>query len=982
MNELAKSLIAIEENLFLEFKSKWYWENDDKEISKSWGELLKDLVALINCDSRYVNENKYLIIGVDESKIGSERVVDISLDANGNKIRKLENLEQLKEDILDKLNNHFTITDFKSDIMLDFNIHSLLIENKKILFFEIKPTTQILVLKKDLQDKKTTTRKNSVFIRTIKSDGEPQVDIANPDAIAALKESVDIYKSERESDRKKEINIEKTISLFIKKNNSFHLETPLKKRDWESNIQYEIFPVKSKFVNIDFIYLYDKTSQQKTYDYLIAQKVLTKSAQKYILIDEKLKKDNLKKIFDTDDVYYVEEFGRKHIYNDYFDDDIFHQGNFNIQTFIEPYTTHSEDKTAYSILLEWFEKVSNPLIVIKGYGGVGKTTLVKYFLDNIVKSSTQDSNVLFINSNEILDDIVRYSGIDDLFHFYEALAKKRKANKIFDKALLELSVDNGNLLIVLDGIDEVIAKAGNRFNIDKFITSIYENYTSGSEKTKIIITCRDFFWDSNINHNDINTLELKPFNHKLTTQFFSNKFGIQSKEFTKALALAQEFALSNNNHGGEDIYIPYILDLIADIILRDKQFGSNSSRNLDSNILAGNITNDYLVGRVCEREITKLENTLIDEQINLFTCLAVNFNGAINLTSLHKFNHYLEKKLDPTLIDKFKGHPILTTTDETLLFRYDFFTVYFKNLYISRFFIEKDINKMDKNFIEILGEYIRYDNSFTENICKRLQYDDVLKIFTIDIIEKITSELQENDDLEKRKISSSILIFLLVALRMSDRPDNIENRTELLKEIFGTNTMQYLSIINLFVGESKAHPTFDFSNIEFNNCWFENYEFFWECKMDANTKFKHSTFRHLIPRKDVKPKFYEGMFDRECDTSDIAYIIDNQREEYELKENKIINQLKKIIKYFEQGGTFKDKKIADVRSKFDTNILDILIKRGVIDEYVNYKKTGMGKQYRIHPEYNGLIKVLEQGGSYFEFEKILTFFDLPYSTSD
>ncbi len=143
--------------------------------------------------------------------------------------------------------------------------------------------------------------------------------------------------------------------------------------------------------------------------------------------------------------------------------------------------------SAFLILSEWYNQVSKPLMVIKGYGGIGKTTLVKYFLDDLFNSNqnnNQSSKILFIDSKEILDEISKQSTVNNVYDFYNALAKEKNLEKKLGKELLELSVDNGNLLIVLDGIDEVIAKLVSKFDIENFINTIYNNYSLGNEKTK------------------------------------------------------------------------------------------------------------------------------------------------------------------------------------------------------------------------------------------------------------------------------------------------------------------------------------------------------------------------------------------------------------------------------------------------------------------------------------------------------------------
>lgn len=70
-----------------------------------WGEFLKDFVALVNCTEKYVEDNKYLIIGIDENEASLEsRLIHTKLsDSN------FPTLQSLKEKIINKLNTFFRI---------------------------------------------------------------------------------------------------------------------------------------------------------------------------------------------------------------------------------------------------------------------------------------------------------------------------------------------------------------------------------------------------------------------------------------------------------------------------------------------------------------------------------------------------------------------------------------------------------------------------------------------------------------------------------------------------------------------------------------------------------------------------------------------------------------------------------------------------------------------------------------------------------
>ena len=981
MNMTLKNLINEKESVFLEFKRDWYWNNSEKPTDRQWGEFLKDFIALVNCNEDYTEQNKYLIIGVSEksNKI-EQRLVDTNLIDDFT-----PTLDKLKLKIIEKIDFYFSLVSCSTPIYSNFTLSSEIINNKRILFFEIKPATEIIILHKDLQDKTRTEKKNNVFVRSKKKSGDPEVTNASPETIGNLTLSLQTYKKKRNKEVSVEKSIEKTINLFVKNNSTYVLSDLKQEKIWKENILYEVYKVTSDFVNIDFIYIFDKTNQKKTYNYLINKKIISDESIKYILIDNGLKKDinGIKNKFKAKKVYSLDDFALEYLYKEHLNEDIYHDGGFKkqrqIKNFIEPFTENSEDKNALIILSEWLDKTSKPLMVVKGYGGVGKTTLVKYFLDDIYESFNETdykSKILFIDSKKIIDEISMQGNVDNIFSFYKAYAKKQKLTNVFNKELLELSLDNGNLLIVLDGIDEVIAKLGNKFNVETFISSIYNNYLIGNERAKIIVTCRDYFWNiNNKSSYDISTLELLPFTEKLAKKFFLKEFLTNSKELQKCLDYSNDFKLTINIKKEENVnvYIPYILDVIMDMVRQNQDFGKINKDDVASHLLNSNLTNDYFIGRICNREIEKLNNLDIDSQLVFFMNMAVYFNGVAHKNNRKKLFRNVGVKDSEKLLTLFKGHTLVSfdKNTETLSFKYDFFREYFINLFVSKFFIDKDISKLDHDLKEIISEYIRYDNSFTSYICDRTNYSDELKLFVISMVEQFISNLKIKEDTCQRGLISSMLILLLVSLKKSNIKCDIQTRTSLLEDVFGKN-YDYLSLINIF-GKNNINPTFNFKDIEITNAWFENYEYFWECKINASTSFRDSTFNHLLPRDRINiPNIHKNLF-IDCDTSGIKDILDKSNIDANEKENSIKQEILKIFRLFEQGSTFKEQKIEHINKRANQIILDVLINKKVITPYKNPKKPKM-KQYRISEEYFDVIKILEQNGTNVDLQKILSMF--------
>lgn len=983
MQEEINLLLTKEESPTLEFKRQWYWDDSTPSIDMSdkWGELIKDLISLANGYINKVGECRYLIFGYSEDE---RKVYGLNLD----NIKQLKNLQKFRKSLLQKLERVTTPT------LLDINIKTIPVNDDVLLVFEVPSPIYLIELKNELKTKTRYIDEGAVLVR--KGQKTDEVRTASPNEIESLKSEFTKY---RESTLYKKLNvddepytseksIEKTIQLFIDKNSSFSLadKFPVKERNWKDNIIFEVYRLVDGFSGLrEFVYIHDSSNQGKTLAEIKKKKLLCNLSTAIILIDRPNIKDvsrrkaNIKKLFGTEYVFFIDEFGYEHLYKDC----ILPYEKFNLPVYVDGLYDEDGDSDLPAInrLREWFGSDNEPLFIVSGHGGIGKTTLAKQFLDSVSEDNSE-AGILFIDSKEIISELSRNFSIDnklsDVFDFYKALMDADQIEGArFDKESLQLSIDNGSLVVVLDGVDEVIAKLGVKFDVEQFITSIFEEYSSGLHKTKVLITCRDHFWNEVGKKILLPEITLKAFNKDLANDFFNQKFKGDRKKVLKAMAMAEDLAIetantpnadsSNSDVSSNKTYIPFLLDMIG-YLINSQGISENNQEAFSSKYLISDNHTDQLVAQVCRREIIKLESLSIDQQIELFIRMAVNKQNGISLYDIKEELTGITKDFNDSLIEKIKGHPLIQCEGNMIYFRYDVFDTYFKSLLVYYFFKQKESELITQELVRIVSGYLKYDSSFTEVIADKLVLDDELIIFCIDVIDAI----DKNEGASREMFVSSIVSFLLTLLKNdSERQSNLNSRTELLEKLFGVGgKLVGLCLVDIF-GATTSKPTFDFRGKELVNCTFNNYEYFWECSMDDSTIFHHSLFKDIDPRAGINYRIPIGIFSNTCDITSIQHLLSEKQEEFESTFEVVKAELEKVFKLFYQRGNFYPRKQEEVRKKLSAvKLLPDLINKGVIINYKDPKKPTM-KQYRISENYKSVVDYIEQGSPSSEFQTLI-----------
>jgi len=720
-------------------------------------------------------------------------------------------------------------------------------------------------------------------------------------------------------------------------------------------IAYELYFRKNSWgVNQYVLYLYDSINQIQTvrdiedrYPNALRDNNLIILTPKPKLIEPDTRKINIADKFEIDEdrVFFIADFiwekcthkEQKQL-----------NSKYSLETFVPPYI-QDENDAIYDFekyIDSWLVSDYNPILVLKGKGGMGKTTLAKSITNYCYKKFPK-ANVLFINSQQIVDKLINISQQNesiDLYKMYIANHNTEKNEIYLNQELFRLNIDNGNILLIIDGLDEIISKLSSYFDINLFFESIFD-YTKEIGNGKVLITCRNHFWNkSNPIEDRFESLEILPFDEPKAKDFFGKHYPQSPNLVDKGLSIAKKLLGSSKNE-----YIPFVLDQVKVILEETLENGIFEDPLFDSSILNQEIENDYVIYQICNRETIRVKQVPVDQQIKNFIDFAV-------------FNKI---DLDGPRLDLFKAHPIINSAHNQPVFKYDFFKSYFKNMYVGEL-LKSDL-PININLINILADDIGYNSSSTNELCSRIpNLDEDYKFRICEIINTIATFEGINEKLKRKAISGLFLISLKKLHEGSH--SNKEYNTNLLEELFmDGNILRNFSLINVTSSDNQK-IIFDFRGLHFEDCYFSNYDFFWECEFDENTKFRGCYFYELQNHNKIKTKANDINFDSFSCTFDetVLSTLRGAKQTETNITNRMRNDLINYLKIFSKSG-FRLIRIPleKLKSRYRQEAIDfkkihkIMMKHNVVKEYnspSNVLSVEVNKDYK-----NDILKFLHDG---------------------
>lgn len=573
--------------------------------------------------------------------------------------------------------------------------------------------------------------------------------------------------------------------------------------------------------------------------------------------------------------------------------------------------------------------------LLVGDGGTGKSSLCFSLYSKLKENS---SCIPFLISSEAIRNYVEDTNyipdsINGLYDLYEIQSKCNQEVGILDRKKFDISLCSGNIVIIVDGLDEFPSIFGDKFDTETLLSSISDSH-SQLGKSRILITSRDtkFVETEKFDNLHIKKYDLLGFNESDCKKYIRKRFKGKVEELEVIVNMIVAI-LRENTFELDDRVTPFILVQICNIYESsvDVQDFNDffSKKNLPFKCL--NTFTDHLVYGTFRREKNRHKFPISAlEMLNLFWDFTAKYGNKWPLDKvIEDVGLLYDEKVD-LIVRCIKINSLLSLSGSYISVKNDFTVTYLKTLYFINTLVPGPISRDDV----ALFSKLRYDsNEFNdlksylikENIDISLLFPPSLNFLKAEI-NKATSKPYRS------QLINSIENLFHLALLASKKFDK-DNATKYFKDFFGSDSASN-TIENCYI--KGDIPPLDFSFLIITKSKFTNYPKFLNGKFD-NANFMYTEFDKCNNVDIRNENFLLAKFDRKtCKLGDLEDAINSISESIE-KENELIeDECRKFFSSFRKGIYFRDNnrqhiKFSNVVSGLSKRNFDSLIKEKYIE---------------------------------------------------
>ena len=350
----------------------------------------------------------------------------------------------------------------------------------------------------------------------------------------------------------------------------------------KNRIKFELWETKSPSTDF-YLFIFDNVTLKPTIDRLCELLKEDKIYLKHLTVlkSSGSEKGYLKKLFLANNIKLklTELSFSDYIWDFCIDDEVkINSGIYKSKFFIDqPLISNNENIKDMGPAFDYLKEKLNgneqsPANIIIAPGGTGKTTLCQFIV-----SEFQDPNKavsVFIQSEDFRSDSnvdylknVKIESVYDLYEIYsQVLLEQGDSSFTFNRATFEVALLTGRLVLVIDGMDEIISIFPEGFNLHRFFESI-NNLNNELALCKIIITSRNDVFDTGVmdRYDGLNKYYLFGFDISACKKYLNQRFRkyTSSDDMTRKVLKNIKPLISSDEH---QRILPFVVDLLSTLV--------------------------------------------------------------------------------------------------------------------------------------------------------------------------------------------------------------------------------------------------------------------------------------------------------------------------------------------------------------------------------------------------------------------------------
>lgn len=597
---------------------------------------------------------------------------------------------------------------------------------------------------------------------------------------------------------------------------------------------------------------------------------------------------------------------------------------------------------------------SAPTSLLVASGGAGKTTLLRGLASDI--EETGKTKVLLIEVDILKTlprDQLRRAHVASLYDLYQLYATALASDGTIgadqigrptsERGLFDLLLISGSVLILIDGIDELLSLMQSNFELIRFIESINE-LNSELGQTRVVLASREDAVATTVasmRKHGVPIYSLKGFTEPEVTDYTRKRFSRRSKEHREATIerVVANVRTVSEALSGISVVLPFFVDVLCEL---EEDAKGNDAIRIGAAVaerLAGadyphnNTVVDLLVFTILDRERERQGwNPTVGGLVEVFKELSSFYSG---VCTLDYFSQAVETFLltsGSNATEIFIKNPLLRLDKGHVSYKYDFLNFYFLSLWLIEKIENSTINDLT---IKHLARYAVGQGSVFDDLSRfygaRTRSQVVEKLAAI--YGALKKKVLPNGDyqiIEMTKSACSAIVQLL-SNTLTKGMSRSTFSTILFSVVGGDRIGDRDRVSNLYI--QGEFPVLSFVDRDVWNSELNGYEAFTRCRFE-NCKFYYSNFIG-IHGDNRSPMFSKELFDMpSCNLGSLSTLFDRSWASDAAMLS--VDEIKKFFRYFFVGGGFVRKLPSDLydfsRPGLKEEVIDVLVREKILVE--------------------------------------------------